>query len=268
MIDRDTLIQWYPGHMASAMREMESRARLIDIFLEVIDARIAQSGTNPELSEIIRKKPRLVVLTREDLAEPQITKQWIEHYTALHGRAMAVSSHDPNSFSQAPFFMTQLLSGTKKRGVARAMVLGIPNAGKSRVINGLLRRSVAKVENRPGVTRGPQWFRVGPNLEMMDTPGVLVPKIESPDAQWKLAMCGAIPHERFPTEAVLNTFVDWAKVHRHRSLPGLEAFAQARGMLRAGGEPELHNAALAYIKDFNDGKFGRLSLEMPPNGDA
>ncbi|MGH7328674.1 MAG: ribosome biogenesis GTPase YlqF, partial [Polyangiaceae bacterium] len=255
-------------HMASAMREIEKRARLIDIFIEVIDARVAQSDRNPELSDIIGKKPRLVILTREDLAEPEITKQWIDHYAELYGRAMAVSAEDPNSFAQAPFFMTQLLSGTKTRGAARAMVLGIPNAGKSRVINGLLRRSVAKVENRPGVTRGPQWFRVGPNLEMMDTPGILVTKIESREAQWKLAMCGAIPHDRFPTEEVVQTFVHWVKVHRSRSLPELGTFAQARGMLRAGGELELHTAALAYIKDFNDGKFGRFSFETAPEGNA
>ena len=263
MIDRDTLIQWYPGHMAAAMREMESRAELIDIFVEVIDARVAQSGTNPDLSKVVGKKPRLIVLTRDDLAEPAITKQWVDHYAAKHGHAIAVSSQDPNSFGQAPFFMGKLLSGRKKRGVARAMVIGIPNAGKSRVINGLLRRNVAKFANRPGVTRGPQWFRLAPNLEMMDTPGILVPKIESREAQWKLAMCGAIPHDRFPTQEVVRTFINWMKVHRFRSLPELETFAQARGMLRAGGELELHNAALAYIKDFNEGKLGRISFETP-----
>lgn len=267
MIDRETVIQWYPGHMAAAMREIERRARLIDVFIEVIDARIARSGANPELGKIIGRKPWITMLTHDDIADPATTKKWVEWYAARHSRAMAVSPHDPSSLSQAPFFMTQLLGTTKTRGAARAMVVGIPNAGKSQVINGLLRRSVAKVENRPGVTRGPQWFRVGPNLEMMDTPGILVPKIESPTSQWMLAMCGAIPHDKFSPESVVHRFTEWVKTNRGRAVPELEEFATARGMLRVGGELELHNAALAYMKDFNEGKFGRISFEVvPPEG--
>jgi ribosome biogenesis GTPase A len=264
VIDRETIIQWYPGHMVAAMRDMERRSSLIDIFIEVIDARIPITGANPELSAIIGRKPRLVVLTRDDLADPLITKQWLEYYPKQRYRAVTVNAREPNSYQQAAFTLTQMLSSARVKGVARTMVVGIPNAGKSRVINGLLRRDVAKVEDKAGVTRAPQWFRVGPNVEMMDTPGILVPKVESMQAQWMLAMCGAIPRDKFSAENVVHSFADWVTNNRSRPVPDLEEFASVRRMLRTGGELELHNAALAYIKDFNEGKFGRTSFETPP----
>jgi len=265
VIDRETVIQWYPGHMAAAMREIERRASLIDIFIEVVDARIVSTGGNPELGTIIGRKPKLTVLTRDDLADPAVTKSWLEWFSGRRGRAVAVNARDPNSYSQASFFLTQMLSSARVRGVARTMVVGIPNAGKSTVINGLLKRAVAKTEDKAGVTRAPQWFRVGPNVEMMDTPGILVPKIDSMESQWKLAMCLAIPREKCSPENVVHSFFDWMQRNRPQRLPpDLEGFATARRMLRTGGELELHNAALAYIKDFNEGKFGRISFEGPP----
>jgi ribosome biogenesis GTPase A len=264
VIDRETVIQWYPGHMAAAMREMERRSSLIDIFIEVIDARIAMAGSNSDLSQIIGRKPRLIVLTRDDLADPQVTKAWLDYYPTKRFRAVSVNAREPNSYTQASFILTQMLSSARVKGVARTMVIGIPNSGKSRVINGLLRRDVARVEDKAGVTRAPQWFRVGPNVEMMDTPGILVPKIETMQAQWMLAMCGAIPRDKFSPENVVHSFVDWMTNNRTRQVPDLENFATVRRMLRTGGELELHNAALAYIKDFNEGKFGRTSFDVPP----
>ena len=265
MIDRETVIQWYPGHMAAAMREIERRASLIDIFIEVVDSRIPLSGANDDLAQIIGRKPRLIVLTRDDLADPAITKSWLEYYPKQRLRAVSVNAREPSSYQQASFILTQMLSSARVRGTARTMVLGIPNSGKSRVVNGLLRRDVARVEDKAGVTRQPQWFRVGPNVEMMDTPGILVPKIESMQAQWMLAMCLAIPRDKFSPENVVHSFFDWMQKNRpQRQVPDLENFATVRRMLRTGGELELHNAALAYIKDFNEGKFGRITLESPP----
>ncbi|MBV8602981.1 MAG: ribosome biogenesis GTPase YlqF [Candidatus Eremiobacteraeota bacterium] len=265
MYDRETVIQWYPGHMAAAIRQLEQRIRLIDVFVEVVDGRIPIAGANPNLAELIGRKPRLLVLSREDLADPETTKQWLDYYAGRSAKAVAVNARNAASYAQASFFLTQLTGSARTRGTARAMVVGIPNAGKSQVINGLLRRDVARVEDKAGVTRAPQWFRVGPNLEMMDTPGILVPKIESLVAQWMLAMCGAIPRDKFNPENVVHSFVDWSRENlKRRPPPDLEAFATARRMLRTGGELELHNAALAYVKDFNDGKFGRVTLESPP----
>ena len=144
----------------------------------------------------------------------------------------------------------------------RAMVVGIPNTGKSSIINGLLRRTAAKTEDKAGVTRSLQWFRVQPKLEVMDTPGILVPKIATPEAQWQLALTGALPRERFDAEDVVEHFVAWAREHRPQAdVPDLETFARGRGFARRGGEVDLHNAAGAYLKDFNDGKFGRITFE-------
>jgi ribosome biogenesis GTPase A len=150
------------------------------------------------------------------------------------------------------------------------MVVGLPNSGKSSIINGLLRRAAARTEDRAGVTRQLQWFRVGPNLELMDTPGILVPKIASHDAQWKLALVGAVPRERYDPEDISVRFHRWLteSTKSATKVPDLEAFARARGFMRRGGEVDYHNAAQSYIKDFNDGKFGRITLEPAPDDDA
>jgi ribosome biogenesis GTPase A len=148
-------------------------------------------------------------------------------------------------------------------GTTRAMVVGIPNTGKSSIINGLLRRTAAKAEDKAGVTRSLQWFRVRPKLEVMDSPGILVPKIATPEAQWQLALTGALPRERFDAEAVIGKFAHWAQARGLDAVPELEAFARARGFARRGGEIDLHNAAGAYLKDFGEAKFGRISFERP-----
>ncbi len=144
------------------------------------------------------------------------------------------------------------------------MVVGIPNTGKSSIINGIARRTAAKTEDKAGVTRSLQWFRIQTKLEVMDTPGILVPKIATPEAQWQLALTGALPRERFDGEAVVAKFVGWAHAHRPGlAVPELETFARARGFARRGGEVDLHNAAGAFLKDFGDAKFGRISFERP-----
>jgi ribosome biogenesis GTPase A len=150
------------------------------------------------------------------------------------------------------------------------MVVGLPNSGKSSIINGLLRRAAARTEDRAGVTRALQWFRVGANLELMDTPGILVPKIASPEAQWKLALVGAVPRERYDPEDIAVRFHRWlsASTKGRTKVPDLETFSRVRGFMRRGGEVDYHNAAQSYIKDFNDGKFGRITLERAPQDDA
>ncbi|MGH8164939.1 MAG: YlqF/YawG family GTPase, partial [Rhodanobacteraceae bacterium] len=179
---------------------------------------------------------------------------------------IAVDGRNQQSVGKAASRLGRLARSA--RGTLRAMVVGLPNSGKSSVINGLLRRSAAKTEDRAGVTRQLQWFRVENNLELMDTPGILVPKIPPGDAQWKLALVGAVPRERYDPEDIVARFHAWLNRDRPRlSVPDLETFARARGFVRRGGETALHNAAQAYIKDFNDGKFGRLTLEAPRDDD-
>jgi len=250
------LIQYYPGHMAAAMRKLAERVRLIDVIVEVIDARIPAAGSNTALEQMSPSTPRLIVLTRADLADAESTQRWLSWYESERRAALALDARRRGSFSALKREMTRLAGEAR---LARAMVVGIPNAGKSTVINGLVGRSAARVENRAGVTRAPQWFRLSRGLEVMDTPGILVPKIESPEAGWHLAACGALPRARFDPEEVVGQLTA-----ARPDLPRLERFAEGRRIVRARGEPDLHNAALAFLREFDEGRFGRISLEEPP----
>jgi ribosome biogenesis GTPase A len=252
-------IQWYPGHMVTAMRKLGERLRIVDVLIEVLDARVPRSSSNPALDRLAPHKPRLVILGREDLAEPRATREWLAWYRRRGRTALAVNGKDQGSVKRVAAALAALELGG---GTTRAMVVGIPNTGKSSLINGLLRRIAAKAADKAGVTRSLQWFRVGPNLEVMDTPGILVPKIATPEAQWQLALTGALPRERFDPEEVIARYVGWSRDHRPRAnVPDLETYARARGFARRGGEVDLHNAAGAFIKDFGEGKFGRVTFE-------
>lgn len=259
----EQVIQWYPGHMAAAMRRIGERMPLIDIVIEVIDSRLAHAGRNPMLDRVAGERPRLLVLTREDLADAAVTMRWLVHLRGCGHDIVAVNAKSPGSVKQVGVHLSQLAA--RKKRSQRAMAVGLPNSGKSTVINGLLRRSAARTEDRPGVTRATQWFRVAPLLELMDTPGILVPRIQTPQAQWMLAMTGAIPKERYDPQDVVDRFYRWLedRTSGRTKVPDLAAFARARGFLRRGNTVDMHNAAQSYIKDFNDGKFGRISLEEP-----
>lgn len=260
----EQVVQWYPGHMAAAMRRIADYLKLIDIVIEVVDARVPRSGANPYLDALAGKRPRLLVLNREDLADPAQTARWLDTL-GKRRPVIAVNGREQSSVAKANYALGRLASGS--RGIQRAMVVGLPNSGKSSIINGLLRRAAARTEDRAGVTRQLQWFRVGPHLELMDTPGILVPKIDSPEAQWKLALTGAVPRERYDPEDIAARFHRWlAETTDGRTkVPDLETFARTRGFMRRGAEVDLHNAAQSYIKDFNDGKFGRITLESAPD---
>jgi len=265
--DLERIVQWYPGHMVRAMRRIGQYVALIDIVLEVVDARVPRSGRNPMLDRLIGRRPRIVVLNREDLADPHATKAWIADFARRDLQAIAVDGRSQRSVARLARATTALANA---RGApSRALVVGLPNSGKSSVINGLLRRSAAKTEDRAGVTRQLQWFRLPPNVELMDTPGILVPKIASKDAQWKLAICGAVPRERYEPEEVAAAFHHWLTArHPRTKVPDLQAFAAAGGFMRRGGEPDYHNAAQSYIRALNEGTFGRFSFESPDDTEA
>lgn len=261
-------INWYPGHMARAMRKISEYLALIDIVVEVVDARVVRSGRNPALDRLVGARARLLVLDRHDLADPHVTKAWM---TAFERDGLTAIAVDGRSQQNAGRVRTAMLALAKARkGVSRALVVGIPNSGKSSIINALLRRAAAKTEDRAGVTRQLQWFRLPPNIELMDTPGILVPKIATKESQWKLAICGAVPRERYDSELVVRAFESWAARHYPaRNLPTLDEFAAARGFVRRGGDADYHNAAQSYVRAFNEAAFGRFSLETPENrGDA
>jgi ribosome biogenesis GTPase A len=248
--------------MGRAMRLLEERLALVDVVIEVLDARLPGMSTNPELDRIVGARPRLVVLGREDLADPFATRRWLAWYAARGRPAIAIDGRIQPSVNRARAELDRFVAG---RGPSRAMVIGIPNTGKSSLINGLAKRNAAKTENKAGVTRQLRWFRVNPQLELLDTPGILVPKIPSADAQWMLALTGALPRERYDPEDVIERFATWARLNVPKlDVPDLDRFARARGFVRRGDEVDAHNAAGAYVRAFNDGTFGRITFEEPP----
>ncbi len=261
-------IAWYPGHMAKASRRIREYLHSIDIVVEVVDARIVRSGRNPLLDELGARRARVVALNRQDLADPVTTKRWLRDLGARGTNAVAVDGRSQRSVARiAAAIATTSPAG--RRGISRAMVVGVPNSGKSSVVNGLLRRAAAKTEDRAGITRRTQWFRLSPGVELMDTPGVLPPKLGTRDAQWKLALCGAVPRDLYDPSEVAAAFHQWLLARDEKTtVPDLAAFAARRGFVRRRGEIDYHNAAQSYIRAFNEGAFGRISLEAPDDPEA
>jgi len=256
-----TEVQWFPGHMARALRRLAEDVKISDVVIEVVDARVPRSGRNPALAEIAGRKPRVTVLTREDLADPQATAAWLDVLRGDAAAAIAMNGKRQGSVARLKAALAETVPPMRRP--ARVLVVGIPNAGKSTVINALARKNVARVEDRAGVTRAPQWFRASTSLEVLDTAGVLPPKIDGTDGQWMLALCGAVPRARFDAEEVVGRFLAWTK-ERGIAVTDLATFAQERGFVRRGNILDTHNAAWSYIKDWSDGRFGRMTLELPP----
>ncbi|GAC1305913.1 MAG: ribosome biogenesis GTPase YlqF [Vulcanimicrobiaceae bacterium] len=264
-VAEEATIQWYPGHMAKAMRRVSEDMHAIDVVVEVTDARVPLAGTNPALAKIAGNRPRILVLSREHLADPATTAAWLAYFNARGRTAIAVDAKDRFGVARLRAAFETLGAGRRS---SRAIVLGIPNAGKSTIINALVGRNVARAEDRAGVTRARQWFRVGTGLEIMDTAGILVPRIDTAESQWKLALVGAVPRARFDAEDVVARFYRYAQAAHAAAAAGelqdLETFATSRGFYSRGNVLNTHNAAWAYIKDWSDGKFGRMTLESPP----
>jgi ribosome biogenesis GTPase A len=256
-------IHWFPGHMAAAMRKIGDSLQIVDAVVEVLDARLPATSANEDLRTLWARKPSITVLTRSDLADREATAAWLRYFQRKDRNALAIDAKHYGSVAR----ILEPLRRIAGKGSVRILVVGIPNSGKSTVINSLLRRAAAKTEDRAGVTRALQWFRIDPLLELIDTPGILPPKIESPEAEWKLALSGTLPRDRFDPHDVLTSFAAW---DAHRPLaqrfPPLEEFAAKRGFLRKGGEIDWHNASTAYLAELGAGTFGRLTLDAPPQG--
>lgn len=283
-------VQWFPGHMAKTRRKITEDLKLVDIVAELLDARIPQSSSNPVLRDIIRNKPRVVVLNKSDLADPKQTARWVAACKEQGLRAIPVESKTgkglPALYSAIREELKEQISNWERKGMTgrpiRVMVLGVPNVGKSSIINRMLvggGAGKAEVRDKPGVTRQNRWFTIGKGFELLDTPGVLWPKFEDPVVGERLAFTGAVRDEILDIEGlaarlleVLAGLYPQALASRYKlalpaePLPGhelLEQVGRKRGMLVSGGEIDTERAAITVLDEFRGGKLGRISLEWP-----
>ena len=279
-------IQWYPGHMAKTRRMIAEQMKNIDAVCEILDARIPFSSRNPDVEELTRHKPRLVVLNRIDLADPAATRQWAAYfrgkgYAVLEADARA--GHGTGKFAAAVReLLAQKLAAYAEKGQAgrmiRVMILGIPNVGKSTFINKVSGRKTAKAEDRPGVTRSKQWIPVDKSLELLDTPGMLWPKFDDPDVGIRLACTGAVRDEILDTEELACHLMAYLGRHYPQALLDrykfqaeaedsgytlLEKAGRKRGFLVRGGEVDTERMAHILLDEFRAGKLGRFTLELP-----
>lgn len=281
-------IQWFPGHMTKTKRQIQASLKLVDAVAEIIDARIPISSRNPDLAKLIQNKPRIILLNKCDMANQTATKMWIDHFDKQGITAIAVdckSGRGLNKFAPAVNkVMSERINRLKAKGMVnpmmRIMIVGIPNVGKSSFINKIAKQNRAKVEDRPGVTRGNQWFTIAKNLEMLDTPGVLWPKFNDKIVGEHLAFTGAVKDQILDIELLAVRLLDFFKelkpvdfISRFKleetdldnidSYELLKIIARKRGMLVSGGEVNTERAAIMLLDEFRSAKLGRITVEMP-----
>ena len=278
-------IQWYPGHMTKTRRQIEADLKQVDAVCEIVDARIPVSSRNPDIDSICGTKPRIIVLNRMDLADPNATKKWAAYFKS---KGMSVIATDCKTRKGIADFTpaartacAEKLERDAARGMnrpLRVMVVGIPNVGKSTLINQISGRKGAKAENRPGVTRGKQWVTVDSGLQLLDTPGILWPKFEDPEVGMMLAYTGAVKEGVIDIEELAcrlmellhkfypQTLLERYKVEAPEGTPGWELIEMAgrkRGYLVSGGEVNTERMSKVLLDEFRGGKLGKFTLEMP-----
>ena len=282
-------IQWFPGHMAKARRMIEDNLKNVDAVCEILDARIPESSRNPDIDKIAAGMPRILILNRADLADPAVTEQWKEHFQR---QGMTVIATDAKSGSGVREFIPAVkktlaakIKDFEAKGQSgrtlRVMVLGIPNVGKSTFINRVAGRKAAAAGDKPGVTRGRQWISLEGGLELLDTPGILWPKFERPEAGELLAITNAIKSDITDRETLAANFMLRLRDYypgtieaRYKFVPSpgdsgyemLEKAASKRGFLISRGEFDIERMANTLLNEYHEGKLGRISLEVPGDG--
>ena len=281
-------IQWFPGHMTKTKRQIQSSLKLVDAVAEIIDARIPVSSRNPDLAKLVQNKPRVILLNKCDMANQTATKMWIDYYKKQNLVAIPVdckSGRGLDKFAPAVnAVMSKKIARLKEKGMVnptiRIMIVGIPNVGKSSFINKMVKKNRAKVEDRPGVTRGNQWYTIAKNLEMLDTPGVLWPKFDDKVVGEHLAFTGAVKDQILDIELLAVRLLDFLKelkpadfisrfkfenedIENIDSYELLKMIGKKRGMLISGGEIDTERAAIMLLDEFRSAKLGRITVEMP-----
>ncbi len=278
-------IQWYPGHMTKTRRQIEADLKLVDAVCEIVDARIPISSRNPDIDSICGNKPRIVILNRMDLADPAATKRWAQYFRSKGIAAVATDCKSRRGIADFQPTVRSVLQEKIARNAAkgmnkpvRVMIVGIPNVGKSTLINQISGRKGAKAENRPGVTRGKQWVAVDNGLLLLDTPGILWPKFEDPNVGLMLAYTGAVKENVIDLEELAaflmgllwKRYPDAVKdrygIDLPQDTPGyelLEAAGRKRGFLMARGEINTERMAKVLLDEYRSGKLGKFTLEEP-----
>lgn len=278
-------LQWYPGHMAKTRRLIEENLKLVDIVVEILDARIPFSGRNPNFDDILGTKPRLVVLNKSDMADPAMTDVWIAWYKKNNIPVLPISCSTGAGVSKicetAREILKEKIEREKQKGMTRSvkmMMVGIPNVGKSTLINRLSGRASTKTGDRPGVTRGKQWIRLKDGIELLDTPGILPPKFDDGRVAHNLAYTGAIKDEIMETELLAYSLLEFLNEHYNKELTEryklddihgmkghevLEHIGKKRGFIISGGEIDTERAGNIVLDEFRSVKIGRITLEFP-----
>lgn len=281
-------IQWFPGNMTKTKRQIQSSLKLVDAVAEIIDARIPVSSRNPDLAKLVQNKPRVILLNKCDMANQTATKMWIDYFKKQNLVAIPVdckSGRGLDKFAPAVnTVMSHKIARLKEKGMVnptiRIMIVGIPNVGKSSFINKMVKKNRAKVEDRPGVTRGNQWYTIAKNLEMLDTPGVLWPKFDDKTVGEHLAFTGAVKDQILDIELLAVRLLDFIKelkpadfitrfklenedIENIDSYELLKMIGKKRGMLVSGGEIDTERAAIILLDEFRSAKLGRITVEMP-----
>ncbi|MDW7675407.1 MAG: ribosome biogenesis GTPase YlqF [Bacillota bacterium] len=278
-------IQWYPGHMVKAKKLIKEHLKVIDIVVELLDARAPSASRNPELIGILGNKPLVLVLNKADLADPTATRSWIEHYNQQGRAAVAINATSKEGIKALIKCMQEQLHTVKEKQLTkgrinylpRIMVVGIPNVGKSSLINSLGGKASAKTGNKPGITKGQQWIKLN-DFHLLDVPGVLWPKFENQEIGFRLAASGAIGDHVFNVEAVVIWLLDYLRVYYPANLAEryklaielenveplelLKTIGAKRGCLVAGGNVDILKSAEIVLREFREGKIGRVTLEQ------
>lgn len=281
-------IQWFPGHMAKTRRAISANLKLVDAVAELIDARTPMSSRNPEIDSLTANKPRIVLLNKCDLADANATAAWVNYLKSENVTALAVDCKSGKGLNKLmptlkATVLRELMEKRERSGMGgapiRMMILGIPNVGKSSLINRLAGGKRAKVEDRPGVTRTKQWVKLQDNTELLDMPGVLWPKFEDQSAAVRLAFTGAISDDILDIETLAMKLLSSLAENYPQSLTErykielspeddglalLEKVGRKRGMVVSGGEINTERAAITVLDEFRSGKLGRITLELPP----
>ena len=276
--------QWYPGHMTKAKRAMQEDLKLIDVIIELVDTRIPLSSKNPDIDPLANGKSRIILLNKYDLADDKVTQEWVKYYEEKGFFVHLVNSKQGKGVKSVHDVIQKAckekIERDRRRGILnrpiRAMIVGIPNVGKSTFINSFAGKACAKTGNKPGVTKGKQWIRLNKNVELLDTPGILWPKFEDQTVGLRLAFIGSIKDDLYNIYELSLLLMDYLQQEYPKAIPDfyqieaaednavlLSRIAERRGCLKTGGEFDLDKAAKYLVDDFRNGRLGKISLEHP-----